>query len=101
MLLQKVNKVASTCILYCVQHKISHFLKWPPFWLCEESGMSPYPNFFVRYCPSSVPPFKLVSLKAHFFHISAGLVKTGMFALLSLALGIKELGNRLGASGSV
>ncbi len=49
------------------------FLKWPPFWLWEESGMSLYPDFFVRYCPSSVQNFILVSLKAHFFHISTGL----------------------------
>ena len=59
--------------LTCTTKKIGHFVKWLPFWLWEEFPMSLYPKIFVRHCPSSVPNSMLVSLKAHYFHISAGL----------------------------
>ena len=36
--------------------------------------MSLYPKIFGRHISNSVPNFMLVSLKAHFFHISAGLI---------------------------
>jgi hypothetical protein len=36
--------------------------------------MSLYPKIFLRGCSSSVPNFMLVSPKAHFFNISAGLI---------------------------